>query len=295
MEKKETEALTEGALCGEFYVGEGKKVRFSKGNLQFNAVQGTHKILWDREESPGTWRFAEHQWDVIGKDNKKISETYDGFIDLFGWATGGSHTDPWETSKKHEVYCFEDFGEDEDLDRDPEDKSVCTYDSGEDWGLYNAISNGGDTPGKWRTLTGGEWEYLFWHNRWTLGRIEGMLCFLFIPEGVEVPAKVFSETYDEESSGRRLPDYESNSFTEEQFKKYEELGVVALPCGGWRTGKKLECVGETGIYWSSSICDMEVAYTFCFGFDCHGDRFVDECDASDPLFSGCSVRLVQDV
>ena len=66
--------LPEGALPGLFSVGEGKQVYFSKGNLQYRATTGT-------------WRFAEHQYDIVGKDNNKISETYDGWIDLFGWAT----------------------------------------------------------------------------------------------------------------------------------------------------------------------------------------------------------------
>lgn len=294
MEKKKTEELTEGALCGEFYVGKDKKVRFSKGNLQFNAVQGTHKASY-REELPGTWRFAEHQWDVIGKDNKKISETYDGFIDLFGWATpGGWLANPWETSKKLKVYYFLNY----DIE-DPEDEENYSLDDDCDWG-YNAISNGGDTKGKWRTLTGGEWRYLFLHNRWTMGRIEGMLCFLLIPEGVEVPAKVVSETFDKEQlkSGMVFykADYESNSFTEEQFKKYEELGVVALPCGGRRTGKKVDEVGVTGVYWSSSICDMEVAYNFVICHNLSDSKcFVESVEAGEYLFSGCSVRLVQDI
>ena len=93
-EKRKSEDLEEGganelsggALCGEFYIGYNKMVRFSKGNLQFNAVQGTHKTA-DGKVLPGTWRFAEHQWDTIGEGNKESSETYDGFVDFFCWGT----------------------------------------------------------------------------------------------------------------------------------------------------------------------------------------------------------------
>ena len=45
--------LPEGALPGLFSVGEGKQVYFSKGNLQYRATTRT-------------WRFAEHQYDIIG-------------------------------------------------------------------------------------------------------------------------------------------------------------------------------------------------------------------------------------
>jgi hypothetical protein len=83
--------LPEGALPKLFSVSEGKQVLFSKGNLQYQATTKT-------------WRFAEHQYDVIGKDNEKISETYSGWIDLFGWATSGYdhgavNWQPWSGNK----------------------------------------------------------------------------------------------------------------------------------------------------------------------------------------------------
>ena len=83
---------TEGALSGVFSVSDTKQVQFSQGNLQYQA-------------STNTWRFAENQWDyvgtqipdqyghaggtVIGSDNSNISQTYSGWIDLFGWGTSG--------------------------------------------------------------------------------------------------------------------------------------------------------------------------------------------------------------
>lgn len=72
-------AIPEGALNGVFSVSADKKVRFSKGNLQYQA-------------STDTWRFAENQWDYIGENNENISSTYDGWIDLFGWGTGDNPT-----------------------------------------------------------------------------------------------------------------------------------------------------------------------------------------------------------
>ena len=77
-------AWEDGALPGAFTINEkGDKIQFSQGNLQFNAMQGQHTHA-DRTTAKGTWRFAEHQWDFVGKDNENTSEIYDGWIDLFG-------------------------------------------------------------------------------------------------------------------------------------------------------------------------------------------------------------------
>jgi len=66
-----------GLLSGKFSINEsGDQVQFSHGNLQYQA-------------STNTWRFAEHQYDTIGAGNVNASATYDGWIDLFSWATSG--------------------------------------------------------------------------------------------------------------------------------------------------------------------------------------------------------------
>lgn len=75
--------------------GYGHKVRFSPGNLQYQA-------------STDTWRFAENQWDYIGEDNEKISATSDAWIDMFGWGTGD---DPTKSSTNNSDYTiFTDWG-----------------------------------------------------------------------------------------------------------------------------------------------------------------------------------------
>ncbi|MBR7035054.1 MAG: hypothetical protein IKI25_04755, partial [Bacteroidales bacterium] len=77
-----------GAIKAAFSVSADKKVYFSQGNLQYQA-------------STGTWRFAEHQYDIIGDgdDNANISSTNSGWIDLFGWGTSGYNgKNPYMTS-----------------------------------------------------------------------------------------------------------------------------------------------------------------------------------------------------
>ena len=282
--KRVASTLCEGAICGEFYIGENKKVRFSKGNLQFNAVQGTHKTA-DGKELPGVWRFAEHQWDIIGNNNEKTSKTYDGFVDLFGWGTSG-----WNSGAKY--YQPWSWFPEKGYGRDSYNLTgVC---ENADWGRYNAISNGGDEPGKWRVLKDLEWRYLKKHNRWSMGTIDGMMCFLLIPEKVTdlVVLSDIGDEYHFDKSYFKEKKYESNTFTAEQFKKFEDQGVVALPCGGGRYGTSVGYVGSYGGYWSSSVnnVDLDDACEFCFG-------------STDGIFHynfyrrshGKSVRLVQDV
>ena len=123
----------QGALYGVFSVSPTKKVRFSQGNLQYRA-------------STNTWRFAEHQYDMIGKANKNISSTYAGWIDLFGWGTSGYNGKfPYMTSTEPTNYG-----------NGSSDITGTNY----DWGVYNKISNGGNQAGFWRTLTYIEWNYL---------------------------------------------------------------------------------------------------------------------------------------
>ena len=131
-----------GAINGIFSIGENTQVYFSQGNLQYQA-------------STNTWRFANNQYDYVGTDNANISETYDGWIDLFGWGTSGYNHgancyQPWSTSTTCSDYYA--YGQD----------NYNLYDqTGQaDWG-YNAISNGGNSVGLWRTLTQPEWDYVF--------------------------------------------------------------------------------------------------------------------------------------
>ena len=93
--------ITEGALAGLFSVSATQKVRFSKGNLQYQA-------------STDTWRFAENQYDYIGEANKNISPTYDGWIDFFGWGTGNNPTNSsTNTSQYSQFYEWgENLGQD---------------------------------------------------------------------------------------------------------------------------------------------------------------------------------------
>jgi len=143
--------LPEGALSGLFSVSATQQVRFSRGNLQYQA-------------SSGTMRFAPHQYDVIGNANSAISATYSGWIDLFGWGTGDN---PYlKTTRANDYQDFVDWGD-------------------------NPISNGGGQAGTWRTMSIDEWTYLINRSEGQLygtGNIEGVGGVIILPDNWTLPS-----------------------------------------------------------------------------------------------------------
>ncbi len=282
----------DGALSRASYkVSDEKSVYFSQGNLQFNAAQGEHAVLDGAEAVAGTWRFAENQYDYVGKgNNENISETYDGWIDLFGWGTSGWSSganayQPWATSTSNSDYY-------------PGGSYSNNLTGGyakADWGVYNAISNGGDEPNRWRTLTAEEWQYLFKNNKWTLGYVkvgdDSRLCYMLIPEDFAEPegttVTVLSTSTTSNAMDVTVPS--TNTYTTEQFASLEELGVVALPGGGYRDGTAMRGVGLYGNYWSSSAYGSLKTYLFCF----YAANVISDYDYTRHY--GRSVRLVQDL
>lgn len=145
--------LPQGALSGEFSINATKKIRFAKGNLQYQA--STH-----------TWKFAENQWIYSGNNNDLISSSYSGWIDLFGWGTGNN---PLKTSTDNSLYS-----------------------SFVDWGS-NAISNGGNQANMWRTLSKDEWTYILSgrinaSSKCGLGRVNGVNGFILFPNTWTLPS-----------------------------------------------------------------------------------------------------------
>lgn len=260
----------EGNLVGKFSVSENKQICFSKGNLQYQA-------------STNTWRFAEHQYDIIGWVNKNISATYSGWIDLFGWGTSGyKQLYPYETSDNNN-----DYGniESSNLNLGTNDIDK-TYN---DWGRYNAISNGGNVKKVWRTLTFEEWIYLceerpHAESLISVGVVNGVNGCLLLPDGWTLPTEL--------SFIPQADDYSENVYTQEQWTKMERVGAVFLPCAGERWGNyDIRNVNDFGAYWTSSSCGSDYHEAFYFritpsssinGVDCHSRR------------AGLAVRLVTD-
>lgn len=243
---------TEGCLTGVFSVGNGKQVRFSQGNLQYQA-------------STDTWRFAEHQYDCIGSTNSNISLFYQGWVDLFGWGTSGyNDVKPWLI----------------DYDMDALSITGTKY----DWGLNNAISNGGNKPGLWHLLAIDEWEYIVNRrngSRFAKATVNNVRGLLLLPDGWSTATYALNAINDAQGG------YESNYISATDWSDILEAnGVVFLPCAGIREGSTVNYVNGFGRYWSSTY--IEKARSL----------FIHQSDVRPEgadYHWGLAVRLVQDV
>ena len=277
--------LPEGALCNTFSISKDKKVAFSKGNLQYQA-------------STNTWRFAEEQYALAGKNNENISATYDGWIDLFGWGTSGYNNKfPYLYDAPHS-----DFG----------DGMNSIAGTNYDWGS-NPISNGENKSGIWRTLSADEWGYLLFDrpNAAKLvgaGSVNSQNGLFILPDG-------YTDSVFTDYTGKSVPlisfaskgvqhdgDYwyygisnafSHNTYSIEQFKILESKGIVFLPSSVLRTGTTLMTGMGTkmvdGYYWTTTPFDAEKAYIiYFFG---NGLRSKTENFRSN----GFSVRLIHDI
>ena len=216
----------DGKLPGRFKVSTSKSVRFSKGNLQYQA-------------STKTWKFAENQFDFMGENNLHVSENYMGWIDLFGWGTSGyDEKYPWMTSSENRLY-----GD------GSKDITATEY----DWGIYNAISNGGNQQGMWHLLTANEWSYLRTgrpnasklRSKATVCGVEGLIL---LPDDFELPDGV---SFDADAN------YNSNIYDTKDWQAMENAGAVFLPAVNYRRKDEygryvLYSSASYRYYWTSS-------------------------------------------
>lgn len=297
--------ITDGALPGVFSVSPTKKVRFSQGNLQYQA-------------STDTWRFAEHQYDYVGdalygnvyvngvkSNNANISSTYDGWIDLFGWGTSGYHDPadiyntrymPYEITNPlvNGTYNYYGYGPSTNQTSPSLTGSSAHY----DWGVHNAISNGGNVAGRWRTLTSDEWQYLLGTRsttgviaytsnvRYCKATVNGVQGLIIFPDSYVHPTGVpfFSQT-------NRPDSYYSDTFSSRQWGILESAGCVFLPVTSNRNGTTVSDMDSSpiGYYWSSSYSSYEHALYISFSLGNMRNGF------PSVRYIGNSVRLVQDV
>ena len=243
-----------GELPGLFSIAEGVQVRFSSGNMQYTTV-GTHAVAGGGTTG-GTWRFAPNQYDYIGEGNLNISDEYTGWIDLFGWGTSG-----WSESgaSLYQPYHYNDLGTGGGYNpNDPNGEPVLNNNltgsyANADWAVYNAISNGGNQPGVWRTLTGAEWTYLINRvGKRGAGSINGVGGMILLPDDWTKPEDCnFTAAFSDEQNV-----WGPNNYTLAQWAKMEAAGAVFLPAAGYRgiQSKKpfLVFVGSQGYYWSTT-------------------------------------------
>ncbi len=307
---------TEGALAGEFSVSATKKVRFSKGNLQYQA-------------SSNTWRFVENFSDFIKLDNRYATADYDGWIDLFGWGTSGYDNtandpfainyQPWAKDKNTPISKTYTIHGDEIESINCEmqsitgrcdtiwensqtylsdntnyygygpslfmaDKNLTGTSASYDWGVYNAISNGGNEVDVWRTMTIEEWDYLLSSRPLAIylrsqAKVCGLNGYIILPDNFVLPNGL--------NWNYQASDWTTNLYDSIAWNKMEDAGAIFLPAAGYRTSSG-GSFGSNGYYWSASYIDKSASYVIYF--DSNTLTVRSRRDRSNRY----SVRLVQD-
>ena len=233
----------EGAINGLFTINEaGDQVYFSKGNLQYKPYTNT-------------WRFAENQYDYVGGGNchTDYGNLYRSWMDLFSWSSNGRphgsvNYQPWsysaedvinDTTSQYSAYGIDTC-------------DLCDFDGQADWG-YNAISNGGNEEGLWRTLTRDEWMYLLYTRntvsgiRFVKANVQSVNGLLLLPDDWDDKAYYLSDVNNDDAH------YLSNTIPFSYWeKKVEVRGAVFLPAAGIRDVGTVGLVGINGFYWSAT-------------------------------------------
>ena len=280
--------MDEGALPGLYSVSATKKVRFSKGNLQYT-------------KSTSKWSFMEHQYDIVETADVRSDYTDEDVVSLFGWGTSGyphraNCYQPWSTDQTNNNYHAYNNGS----------YGLFNETGQADWG-YNAITNGGNTVNNgWRTLTKDEWVYVF--NTRSASTVNGTANARFAKAQVAGVHGVilFPDSYTH-PDGVALPiginaigdaGWNGNNYTADKFELMESNGAVFLPAAGYREGLYYSTsipfihvisVGDWCFYYSSSPNDGYGAYAvMVYSSVCNPQ-------ASCNKKTGCSVRLVRNV
>ena len=286
-------SLVPGELMGKFSIGANQKVRFSSGNLQYS-TRGTHAVA-DGGTAIGTWRFAPNQFDYIGTGNNNISSSYRDWIDLFGWGTSG-----WNSQANSSAYYYYQPYNYEGLSGlfyGPGNHDLTGNYKYADWAVYNAISNGGNMPEKWRTLTSDEWVYLLRirdnaSNKCGVGNINGVGGMFLLPDNWNNPDPdniKFTPGFSDSDQ-----DFSLNTYSLQKWLMLEASGVVFLPAAGYRSGQNVAplAVGNQGYYQSVSVSGSYNAFYY-FYFSSRHD--VNPTISVENRSRGLSVRPVRDV
>lgn len=253
----------EGLLPGRFSINGLEQVAFASGNLQYRATDSV-------------WRFALHQYDVMGGLNGNVAPTYNGWIDLFGYGTSGhSGLMPYETSDANGDYPSQNING-----------------TPNDWGVHNAIDGGGDSAGLWRTLRKDEWEYLLGSRAnasqlRSLGKVAGVQGLILLPDEWQLPAGV--------SFTPNMNNTNTNDYTAAQWATMEAAGAVFLPAAGVRYGTEVSSQGTCGYYATSTHYGSSTGNLRYIVYYCYTSYSSYDWDHTGGAAAGTAVRLVHDI
>ena len=309
-----------------FSVSVSKRVVFAPGNLQWSATNGgttatTHAVAGGGT-APGTWRFAENQWDNVGSanygnvygvggdmtvkcNNANIGQNYQGWIDFFGWGTSGYDNttndpyavnfQPWSTSEStvNTTYNYFGYGPSTNM----AEPSLVGTSANYDWGVYNAIynpkTNTTDPAGTWRALTKDEWYYVLNTRqtcsgvRYVRAQVNGFKGLIVLPDNWD------ENIYALSGINNAYVTFASNTITSTQWNTiFEPAGCAFLPVEGSRHGTTFfNDIGIHGRYWSTTRVNGSSmsAYDQAFNND---SIYLSDYSRRN---TGRSVRLVKDI
>lgn len=235
-------SAAEGRLPGKFTIGTNVTARFACGNLRYTRTGGheTSYGLATSMTNNGTWTLASQQYTVLGNvtanaGGPTVDYTGNDTMDLFGWGTSGWTSgatcyQPWQhhygPAENNQYYLGGDAS-----------KSMSGNFEYADWGVSNAISNGGNAPFGWRTLTSDEWNYLATHASVTTATVNGVAGVLLFPDNWSTDFSSMSGMV-------------SSSISAANFARLENSGVVFLPNAAIAEGP---AGGTILSYWSSTV------------------------------------------
>ena len=273
-----------------FSTSSTESVVFAPGNLQYIGSAATPY-----------WKFADRQYDYFGTTTGQNSTRSDVDRDLFGWGTSGWNNGnywymPYNTSNS----MSEPYTSGRGFGYGPTDGSWYLYSltgtyANADWGVFNAIRNGGNAAGQWRTPSHDAQGYIFntrtsstvngtANARYVKAEVGGKNGLILVPDSYTHPAGVTLPASINTSDAS----FTTNRYTVADWLQMEAAGAVFLPAAGYRDGTTVYGVGSCGDYWSSS-------YNYDYGaWDVY---FLDSyfyTDYTSRRNYGRSVRLVRD-
>ena len=155
---------------------------------------------------------------------------------------------------------------------------------------YNAISNGGDTPGQWRVLTQEEMSYILGREdiAYSFAKVfvNGVRGLLLFPDDFECPSQL---TPPNGLNDRTFAfNNDEISHLDNSWQSLESAGAVFLPQTGQRNSTAFS--NETqGLYWLSNYSSNNRASYFSI-------KLADiTCNTTTARHYGYAVRLVHDV
>lgn len=270
-----------------------KKVIISQGNLQYNKVAQK-------------WSFLTLQYDMVENSSQNVGSDYSSqdYITLFGWGTSGWDNGnykfyPYNTTSLYGSQYGDSYG------YGPTSGGIYTFDltgdfSLSDWGVHNAITNGGNVAGRWRTLTYGQWDTLLTKRvtdssvngvssaRYTHASVNGKHGIIIFPDNFSAPALHTGSTW-----GTGTINGTSSWGTViilSDWLLLEANGAVFLPASGTRTSSTVSSVDGTGSYWSSSCYNAQAPYRLMFQ-----SKKLETKNNTMNKNGGSAVRLVRDM